>query len=202
MNKRQLHLDFTSLLDVFMIILFFFVIFSKLETDDIKQDLDEQRSQIAAQSEQAEQKEDEAHELLNDAQKKNDSADIRLEEANQAADRSGENADAIMEFGESNNIKFSLQMSADTNDWCINVLNGQGRTDRIEKSDVSSMTDSVISILRSCGYSEDDTVLLEFFYDATENGTTSAYKQINKMMTQLKKKYTHLFYSETDRSLL
>lgn len=36
MKKRQIILDFTSLLDVIMIILFFFIIFSNLETDNLK----------------------------------------------------------------------------------------------------------------------------------------------------------------------
>lgn len=36
MKKRQINLDFTSLLDVIMIILFFFIIFSNLETGDLK----------------------------------------------------------------------------------------------------------------------------------------------------------------------
>lgn len=35
-EKRQINLDFTSLLDVIMIILFFFIIFSSLETDNLK----------------------------------------------------------------------------------------------------------------------------------------------------------------------
>ena len=41
MKKRQIILDFTSLLDVIMIILFFFIIFSSLETDNLKKDLED-----------------------------------------------------------------------------------------------------------------------------------------------------------------
>ena len=41
MKKRQIILDFTSLLDVIMIILFFFIIFSNLETDNLRKDLED-----------------------------------------------------------------------------------------------------------------------------------------------------------------
>ena len=53
MKKRQIILDFTSLLDVIMIILFFFIIFSSLETDNLKKDLEDKQQQVSAELEEA-----------------------------------------------------------------------------------------------------------------------------------------------------
>lgn len=53
MKKRQIILDFTSLLDVIMIILFFFIIFSNLETDNLKKDLEDKQQQVSAELEEA-----------------------------------------------------------------------------------------------------------------------------------------------------
>ena len=53
MKKRQINLDFTSLLDVIMIILFFFIIFSSLETDNLKKDLEDKQQQVSAELEEA-----------------------------------------------------------------------------------------------------------------------------------------------------
>ena len=47
----------------------------------------------------------------------------------------------------------------------------------------------------------DNTILIEFSYDATENGTTSAYLDTMKIINTLKNEYEHLFYSETDVSV-
>ena len=56
MKKRQIILDFTSLLDVIMIILFFFIIFSNLETDNLKKDLEDKQQQVSAELEEAKAK--------------------------------------------------------------------------------------------------------------------------------------------------
>ena len=48
MNKREIILDFTSLLDVIMIILFFFILFSHLETEDAKLALEAAQQNAAA----------------------------------------------------------------------------------------------------------------------------------------------------------
>lgn len=56
MKKRQINLDFTSLLDVIMIILFFFIIFSSLETDSLKKDLEDKQQQVSAELEEAKAK--------------------------------------------------------------------------------------------------------------------------------------------------
>ena len=71
MKKRQIILDFTSLLDVIMIILFFFIIFSSLETDNLKKDLEDKQQQVSAELEEAKAKNDKADELLGEAQKTN-----------------------------------------------------------------------------------------------------------------------------------
>lgn len=70
MKKRQIILDFTSLLDVIMIILFFFIIFSNLETDNLKKDLEDKQQQVSAELEEAKAKNDKADELLGEAQEK------------------------------------------------------------------------------------------------------------------------------------
>lgn len=70
MKKRQIILDFTSLLDVIMIILFFFIIFSNLETDNLKKDLEDKQQQVSAKLEEAKAKNDKADELLGEAQEK------------------------------------------------------------------------------------------------------------------------------------
>lgn len=200
MKKRQINLDFTSLLDVIMIILFFFIIFSSLETDNLKKDLEDKQQQVSTELEEAKVKNNKADELFGEAQKKNEQADKRLEEANSAVDRSGDNADAIMDFSENKNLKLHLDMNGE-NGWTLKFAKGEEIVKEIPKADISVMTDEVRELFKEQGYKADNTILIEFSYDATENGTTSAYLDTMKIINTLKNEYEHLFYSETDVSV-
>lgn len=201
MKKRQINLDFTSLLDVIMIILFFFVIFSNLETDEMKKNLEDKEQQVSAELDEAKSKNNKADELLSDAEKKNEQADKRLEEADSAAERSGENAGAIMDFSENKNLKLRLDMGGGNGEWKLLFAKGDEIIKEIPKSDIGAMTDEVKALFTEQGYTADNTILIEFSYDATENGTTSAYLDTMKIISTLKGEYGHLFYSETDVSV-
>ena len=200
MKKRHINLDFTSLLDVIMIILFFFIIFSNLETGDLKKELEDKEQQVSAELDEAKAKNDKADELLGEAQSKNEQADKRLEEANSAVDRSGDNADAIMDFSENKNLKLRLDMGGE-NGWTLKFAKGEEIVKEIPKADIGEMTDEVRVLFTEQGYTADNTILIEFSYDATENGTTSAYLDTMKIINTLKNEYEHLFYSETDVSV-
>lgn len=200
MKKRQINLDFTSLLDVIMIILFFFVIFSNLETDSIKKDLENKQQQVSAELDEAKAKNDKANAALEDAEKKNELADKRMEEANSAVDRSGDNADAIMDFSENKNLKLRLDMSGESG-WKLMFAKGEEIVKEIPKADVNKMTEDVKALFDEQGYTKDNTILIEFSYNAAENGTTSAYLDTMKIINELKNEYEHLFYSETDVSI-
>ena len=199
MKKRQIILDFTSLLDVIMIILFFFIIFSNLETDNLKKDLEDKQQQVGAELEEAKAKNDKA-ELLGEARIKKEKADKRLEEADSAVDRSGENTDAIMDFSENKNLKLHLDMNGE-NGWTLKFAKGEEIVKEIPKADISVMTDEVRELFKEQGYTADNTILIEFSYNATESGTTSAYLDTMKIINTMKSEYTHLFYSETDVSV-
>ena len=213
MKKKLIFLDFTSLLDVIMIILFFFIIFSKIETDEYRQGLEEKQNQIAVQQAQyqeelesrereLQQNEDKAAEMLETAGSERENAGRLLSEAEKAIARSGENAEALAEFSENKNIKLSLIMAPDGSDWSISVIVGDKSIREIRKAPVPELTGSLEAVFAERNYSDSDTILIELFYDATEIGTNRAYKDIDRMLKQVRTDYPHCFYSETDRSVL
>lgn len=213
MKKKLIFLDFTSLLDVIMIILFFFIIFSKIETDEYRQGLEEKQNQIEAQQAQYQEeleareaeiqnKEDKAAEMLESANAERDNADRLLSEANEAQERSGENVDALAEFSENKNIKLSLVMEPDGNNWSISVIVGDKAISEIKKASIPELTKSLKTVFNEKGYTAEDTILIELFYDATEIGTNKAYNDIDSMLKQIRNDYPHCFYSETDKSML
>lgn len=202
MKKRMLFLDFTSLLDVIMILLFFFIIFSELETDELVRDVNEQQSQLASQKYELDAKLNDADELLSEAGKKLDNAQALLDEANIAVEHSGENVKAISEFSENKNIKLNLIMKPETDSWELAILREGEQIGVIEKASVSALTNSLKQVFLDCGYSVDNTILIELFIDETENGTNSAYWDIEDMFTQIREEYPHCYFSETDKSMI
>lgn len=105
-----------------------------------------------------------------------------------------------MDFSENKNLKLHLDMNGE-NGWTLKFAKGEEIVKEIPKADISVMTGEVRELFKEQGYKADNTILIEFSYDATENGTTSAYLDTMKIINTLKNEYEHLFYSETDVSV-
>ncbi len=191
MRKRQIILDFTSLMDIFMIILFFFIIFSHMETMQAKSDTDAAQEQAKQQSAAAQELMSDADKLSQEAQARLDRADELLAELEQADGRTGENLGAITAFGEGQMLRMTLKTVGSA--WTLTVSRG-GET-------VGTVTDTDTSLeekVRLAGYQPEDTVLCEFIYDGSTAGSNTAYNSVTAMLTELRKSYTHFFCSEID----
>ncbi len=199
MKKRQIILDFTSLLDVIMIILFFFIIFGKIETDEMAQGIEAQKEQLAAEHAEVQSLLVDADEKLAIADKTLAEAETVMDEANAAKERSGNNADAITEFGRNKNVKLRLTMTSDTGDWKIEVKK-EDESFSIPKADSGVIADRLAQFFSESGYTFNDTILIEMIYNGNENGTNAAYQTIDKTLSELTKDYKHCFCSKTDMS--
>lgn len=201
MNKREIILDFTSLLDVIMIILFFFILFSHLETADAKISMQEAQQNAIEREEQAEQKLEDANDLFEEAALKEQQATEKLNEAEQAGERQGENVEGITDFSRNLNIRVKLKMIGGNSKWSLLVYKGEEQIAEILNGEVGSMSQSFLNALSDAGCSKDDTLLCVYVYDASQAGTASADRDIQKMFDEVNGQYEHFFYSELDTSL-
>ena len=201
MNKREIILDFTSLLDVIMVILFFFILFSHLETEDAKLALQTAQQSAIEREEQAEQKLEAAEGLLEEAEKKEQQAAEKLNEAELAGERQGENVEAITDFSRNLNIRVDLKMIDGSSSWSLLVSKGEQQVAEIPKDGISSMSQSFLKALSDIGCDKEDTLLCIYVYDASQAGTASADRDIQKVFDEVKGQYEHFFYSELDTSL-
>lgn len=201
MNKREIILDFTSLLDVIMIILFFFIIFSHLETEDAKIALQTAQQNAIEREEQAEQKLEDADKLLEEAQQKEQQAAEKLNEAELAGERQGENVEGITEFSRNLNIRVKLKMISGSGSWSLLVFKGEEQIAEIPKGTVNSMSQAFFEALSDMGCDREDTLLCVYVYDASQAGTASADRDIQRIFDEVKGRYKHFFYSELDTSL-
>ena len=200
MNKREIILDFTSLLDVIMVILFFFIFFSNLETEDTKIALQTELQNAIEREEEAEQKLEEYEKLLEEAQQMEQQAEELLNEANLAGEHQGENVAGIVEFSRNMNIKIKLKMIG-SGSWSLIIFKGEEQIDEIPNGKVNEMAARFMNDLSDMGYDKDDTLLCDYLYDATQAGTASADKDVRRVFYMVKEQYNHFFYTEMDISL-
>lgn len=201
MNKRKIILDFTSLLDVIMIILFFFILFSHLETEDAKISMRAAQQSAIEREEQAAQLLEDVDKLLEDAMRKERQAAEKLDEAELAGERQGENVEGITDFSRNLNIRVKLKMISGSSSWSLLVYKGEQQAAEIPKGEVVSMSQAFLNALSDMGCEKDDTLLCMYIYDAAQAGTASADRAARKVFDEVKGQYKHFFYSELDTSL-
>lgn len=199
MNKREIILDFTSLLDVIMIILFFFILFSQLETEDAKLAFQTAEQNAIEREQQAEQALEDAEKLLKEAELKEQQAEEKLKEADLAGERQGENIAGIVEFSRNQNITVKLNMTAGS--WSLIVCKGDQQVTEIAKDKVNIMAQSFVNALSDIGCGKEDTLLCVYVYDASQAGTASADRDVRRVFDMVKGQYNHFFFSELDTSL-
>lgn len=206
MNKRQIILDFTSLLDVIMIILFFFILFARLETDDAKAALAEQQAQL--QEGQAQLKEGQAQlqnqaELLQGQKEQYESliqqAEDYLNELQDSGNAAAVNVAGIHDFSQGSNIKIKLNMN--NGNWKLDIFSVKKKIGEISNDTTENMVKSLSDILSSAGYTEDSTILCEFFYNGTDPGTSTAQPIAKEVFKNTRFKFTNFKVSETDTSI-
>lgn len=201
MGKKEILLDFTSLLDIMMLILFFFVLFSHVEAENERAALQEIHEQVQGSLEEAEQRLEEADEKMNAAKEKEAFAEEKLEEAELAEERAGHNVNGIVDFSRNTNIRVRLQMKEEGN-WSLMLYQGNEFLQEIAKNSAQNMVEQFSDGMNAAGYDKQDTLLCEFIFDGTEFGTNSAYCTVDNMFALLKDEYRHFFYSTIDLSVL
>lgn len=202
-NKREVILDFTSLLDVIMLILFFFVIFAQLDTS-------EAIAKAKTEQAQAEQQIEDAKAEWQAANEAREQANAELEQLEQA----NALAESIIISGADDfdrALRLKLMLSCENDSWVIKVNcskqeNGEVRyyeinkIDDVRNRDASSLAADFDQIITEYGYSKEDAFLCDLLFNSLDSGSNKAKRNTDQMMNILQNKlgYTHLFNSTTD----
>ena len=190
MKKRDVILDFTSLLDVTLIVIFFFVIFSHLDTEDNRAKTEAKVAELETAIEEAEEREASAEELITQLEKEIDI--VRDSSARQAS-----NIEEMLKYGKSGNIKIILVKQ--DGGWILRVnCKEEVLTEITSDKDIGAELKAAII---AAGYSEKDTIFCDLVFDGSLTGTASAYRKISKGLDDVEEIYRYLYYSETDLSI-
>lgn len=197
MKIKDIILDFTPLVDITLILLFFFLLFSHLEVADAKASLDEQAQQAQTQMEDARAEMEKAQDKLEYAEGLSHRLEEELAMVENADDRQFSNLQAMLDFHRGANIK--LILTAEDGTLALNILQGETRITAAAGSD--DLAAAITKALSAAGYSQQDTVFCEFILDGSLPGTASAYRQVRDALQEIKDSYPYLYYSETDISM-
>ena len=189
MRKRDIFLDFTSLLDVTLIIIFFFVLFSHLESEENKAVTEEKTAQLQEQIEIAEAREEEASELISQLTQ-------QIGIVKDSDERQAENMEAMLEYLTGKNLKIVLD------------LDGAERVIRVDKDNEvvteininANVSTELLKAMELAGYTKEDTIFCDIVYDGLSNGSNKAYKIIMTALDEVKSQYPNMYYSVTNIS--
>ena len=190
MKKRDIILDFTSLLDVTLIVIFFFVLFSHLDGQANKARTDEKIQELETAVQQAETREAKAKELEENLQKD-------LNTVKESNKRQGANINEIISFRSSDNLKLLLDVESDS--WKVRIIKNNEMIDMISDSD--SFDEKLMKAFEDAGLTNDNTILCDFVYNGEIPGTHAAYKKVKNGLAAVQQDYNFLYISETDLSI-
>lgn len=190
MKKKDIFLDFTSLLDVTLIIIFFFVIFSHLDSEENKAFVEEKVNELETSIYEAEQRESDARDLLQ-------AVEEELEMVRNVDKRQSLNLEAMIEYVQGANIKIILDIEDDV--WNIRIIHNGKLLDKITKE--KPVGEQLIQVFQKAGYKKEDTIFCDFTFDASVPGTAKAYNMIKKGLDEVKEEYGYMYFSETDLSI-
>ena len=190
MKKKDILLDFTSLLDVTLILIFFFVIFSHFDNVQSTAQIEDKESQLQSQINDAAERESQAQELK-------EQLEYEIGIVQNADDRAKDNVEEILEFTKGTNLKLILEMQ--DGKWTLVVSSKNEVISRIAAGD--DVEARLADALESSDYAYGDTILCDFVYNGSQAGTVSAYRKITKAMEAVQEEYKYLYYSETDLSV-
>lgn len=190
MKLKEIILDFTSLLDVIMIILFWFIINYKTQAQE---QISQAEQNAAAAISSAEQQMQEAEALRQQAENE-------LEALAEANDRLASNMEAMLAFGKSENFNIYLCMAED--DWFLDVYQGSSQLGTIGSKNEKQIGMKLNDLFSEAGCDADDTILCVFSYDSSEPGTRAAYQSVIRELNYIKVGNPLFFYSELDAQML
>ena len=190
MKKKDLILDFTSLLDVTLIVIFFFVLFSHLDSQENKARTEEKVQELETAIQEADKTREQYEELVARLEQE-------IEIVKAESERRGNNLDEMLDYKNNQNLKIILDMK--TGGWGIRVIHDEEMVAYLEKS--SNIAAQLMSALKNAGYDSESTIFCDLVFDGTSPGTRSAYKDIHDCITEVSRTYRYMYVSETDLSI-
>ncbi|MBQ5331598.1 MAG: hypothetical protein J6F31_10190 [Oscillospiraceae bacterium] len=200
-RKKEIFLDFTSLLDVTMIILFFFIITYSTQTAKAVTEAEERKKAAEESLERAavleKELEEEKESLMEERAGFEEERNRELERLYGASERTAYDIAAMNAFDKGNNVKIYLDNENIYEDgWKIRIYSGNEEIKEISKG--TDIAKGIKSAFEAAGITSEDVILAEMIYDGSKRDSYNAYESTDKALKALRNEYTNLYVSMTD----
>ena len=185
MKLREIILDFTSLLDVTMIILFFFVLYSGIDAENATE------KAKAAETSYTEMQEQNEKEQMEWRQK----ADEEWERILTADANAGKNQQALSAYNDGKGITFNLHEVEKGDVWTLSVLSGNKRIGEISSDESRELKDKLKEMLKKAGYSPEDVIISTLTFNGNDFGTEAAVPTVERAIMSIQREYKNLYFT-------
>ncbi|WP_028516529.1 biopolymer transporter ExbD [Ruminococcus flavefaciens] len=190
MKIREIILDFTSLLDITMIILFFFLLYSSIDVESVSE------KAKAAEASYTEMQQENAKEQ----QEWREKASQEWERILAADSNAAANQEALSAYNEGNGLAFNLHEVESGDVWSLSVLSGNKKLDEISSNDKAKLKEELKACIKKAGYESDDVIIATFTYDGSSYGTAKAVPIIENAVINLQRDYKGLYFTSINIS--
>lgn len=182
MKHRDVILDFTSLLDIVLLILFFFILYSAFNVQESEKRVAEDRQQY---EEKLAALEDEKAEL----RAEQDSLDAEWKRLQALDENAVKNQQALSAFSEGRMLCFRLEKEDDSDEWTLSATrkkSAEGEEETVgEIRSPDQIKTSIDGILEEAGCGKDDVLIITFLYNGDVIGTHRLYGKIMEAFRSL-----------------
>lgn len=197
MKAKDVFLDFTPLLDITLIILFYFILFANFSGENTA--AAEQMAEAEAMMSAADSMIADADSRMADAEKLAAEAEDKLAMIEAADSDAAELAKALEELESGENVKLLYASEGiGTGRWTVTVKKGGDTLRVFTPQDIDGIAAEMSRLLEGAGYDEDSYIFISYIYEDID---ITPKVKIEKMFKALREEYPgHIFVSETNTS--
>lgn len=179
-NKREVILDFTSLLDVIMLILFFFVIFAQIDSSN------------AVES---------ANQIMQEANDSQANADAMMADAEQMQDYAmAVVSNSTSDFDKA--IQLQLDLKMENEKWKIDITESGKKEildtiENVRERKPEELAEEFDKFISSYSYSTSDAILINLVYGSDIAGSRKSKEHSDEMIRLLRDKYNYQYLFST-----
>ena len=202
-SKREIILDFTPLLDVMMLILFFFILFANT---NYQNKIEEANANAQSKIEEAEEAKEEAQSKIDTYNEKIEELEEELNALDSAGNTNGEAIDSLYKYKQDLFLRLKLKKEeksvgeASKKIWNIHVYydyNEIGIINDINEHSIEKCSNEFLKILSDNKFNKDENLICELIINTSEGGSLESYVYTSEILKRIEKDYKYLFVPQT-----
>ncbi len=202
-SKREIILDFTPLLDVMMLILFFFILFANT---NYQNKIEEANANAQSKIEEAEEAKKEAQSKIDTYNEKIEELEEELNALDSAGNTNGEAIDSLYKYKQDLFLRLKLKKEeksvgeASKKIWNIHVYydnNEIGIINDINEHSIEKCSNEFLKILSDNKFNKDENLICELIINTSEGGSLESYVYTSEILKRIEKDYKYLFVPQT-----